>query len=269
MKRKAAFLALIAFSVSFIILPRQAVAAPASMVQGHVSTASVTMAGRAAPGPSLIGNAYPKGMARVFLAGQWLKLNGICPVAPGEVFSTAGGTISFLFTDGTRMDVGGGSAVYFKAGPGGGHSYVIALVKGRIGINGGSLSKFAVQTPDDLLMSPGKAGFIGGLYFDGGRTIVKTLSGGLTVKKDLSAQKIKKVTVGYAGADGAGDDDGTMAPNAQAGSSDPGASGGAGAAGGGSVAAALAIGGAEIAGTIAGVTVEQNRGWSEASPYSP
>ncbi len=251
MPRKASSLMLIAFLMGFINLSSSAsLAASPNTFKGTVSK----------PASSLIGNAYPKGEVRVFLAGQWLKLDGIFPVAMGEVFSTSRGTISFLFTDGTRMDLDGDSAVSFRGGQGGGRSYVIALIKGRIGINGGGLSKFAVLTPDNLMMSPGTSGFTGGLFFYGGRTMVKTQSGALVVKKG---------TAKYASMDSRGEDIDVASDTGASGAGSAGGAGAVGAGGSGSVAEAAAIGGAMVAGTIAGVSVEQGRGWNEASPYRP
>ncbi len=250
MKEKtAAVMLLIAFLVNFMNLPA-AVAALSGLRQQEGKAS-----GKAAikPSPELIGNAYPEGVARVYLAGQWLRLRGACPVAAGEVFRTARGRISFVFDDGTRMDAGANSAVAFRAGHGAGRLYYVALIKGRIGINCPGPSRVGLLTPDNLELDPGRAGFSGGLFFDGRRTLVKTLSGGLIARKD---------NVRYAGLAGGGADAGGP----------PGVAGGAaagGAGGAGSTAAALGIGGAMVAGAIAGVTIEQNRGWNEASPYRP
>ncbi len=252
--RKTAVMALIAFLINFIDLPA---ASAAHSWTPRPPAAKADGAAVARPVSRLIGNAYPEGEARVYLAGQWLRLRGTCPVASGEVFSTARGKISFVFDDGTRVDAGADSAVAFGAGYG--PSYDVVLIKGRIGINGSGSSRFKLLTPDNLRLVPGRAGFIGGISFEGGRTMVKTLSGGLIAQKGKAR---------YASLDGA------LAAKMQGGASDSGAEGGAGGGAGafGSTTAAFAIGGAMVAGTITGVTLEQNRrshGWNEASPYLP
>ncbi len=210
--------------------------------------------GAAASGPvysGATGQVYPAGKAQVFLGnGRWLGIDRVYPVPGAGNFRTWKGSLSFLFSDGTRMIVGADSAIGLKRLPDRVLAVIICQCKSVVNINVPPGNKAVIVTPAGARLESGPKGFAGIIYFEGWQTRITTLAGNIAVAKDKGLAGLKETCAAM------------TVPRCPA--TDPVVFTGLGSSGG---STGLLIGGGLAGGMAAGVGAELSL--PSASPYVP
>ncbi len=153
---------------------------------------------------SILGQVAVSGKARIFVDGRWEVIDRLYPVIGGSHFKSEEGGLSFLFTDGTRLEVGDHTEIFLEGARG---DYRIELKKGKITfrvpedarmvIEGSGLKAEINNTGGDIYRVESREVItIGGMMDDGKRARVVTMVGNIVVR--TSSGTIMTVSEGKA-----------------------------------------------------------------------
>lgn len=196
------------------------------------------------------GQVYPAGQARALLGkGQWITLDRVYPVPASGNFKTGKGSLSFLFKEGTRMDIGASSEMGVKRLADG--ALAVVMCKGVMAVNVAAAGRIAIVTPMGQILESGPKGFAGVIYVKGWQTRIRTLAGNLEAGADKKLAAMKQSCTALSVARSPAIDPPVFKP---VGSSGPGTG--------------LLVGGGLGGGLAAGVAAELNSSGA-ASPYAP
>lgn len=152
-----------------------------------------------------IGQANPAGKAYTLIGKAWSEIKGIYPVISGSEFKTLNGKMSFIFKDGTRIQLGEMSRITTEGKFG---IYNVILKQGRMSFVVPQDSSLTVKTSDYMVVVKHNAkslenvsvkdrNIIGGVFFDGNKGQIVSISGTVYIK-DLNGTEIAKVSEGSA-----------------------------------------------------------------------
>jgi hypothetical protein len=152
-----------------------------------------------------IGQVNPDGKAYTLIGKAWSELKGIHPVISGSEFKTLNGKMSFIFKDGTRIEVGEMSKISTEGKFG---IYNVILKQGKMSFVVPQDSSLTVKTSDYMVVvkhdvkslenvSVKDRNIIGGIFFDGNKGQIVSISGTVYIK-NLNGTEIAKVSEGSA-----------------------------------------------------------------------
>ena len=150
-----------------------------------------------------IGHVNPVGKSYTLIGKKWSEMKGLQPVISGSEFKTLNGKMSFIFKDGTRIEVGKMSRISTEGKFG---IYNVMLKGGKMSFVVPQDSSLTVKTPDYMIIvkhnernlenvSAKDRNIIGGIFFDGNKGQIVSISGTVYIK-DLNGTEIAKVSEG-------------------------------------------------------------------------
>lgn len=156
----------------------------------------------------VLGDVVGKGVTEMKAAfNKWISISGKAyPVIDGVNLRSKDGTMSLIFRDGTRMEVGRDSDIVINGSKG---SYTIAMAGGKIAFTVSQGVSFSVETPNSTIHTESTSPVIrnvsfglrentrGVVSYDGKGTQVTVVSGALIVKDNAGAG-IRTVAAGKA-----------------------------------------------------------------------
>lgn len=166
---------------------------------------SLTLVAAYAYAVAPIGQVNPKGKAYTLVGKSWNEIKGIYPVVSSSDFKTTKGKMSFIFKDGTRIELGENSRISTEGRFG---IYNVTLEQGKMSFVVPQESSLVVKTSEYMVVvkhdeknlekvSMKDRNIIGGVFFDGNKGQIVSISGTVHVK-ELNGTEIARVSEGSA-----------------------------------------------------------------------
>jgi hypothetical protein len=129
-------------------------------------------------------------------AEGWAKMEGIYPIETKAYYRTTDGMLSFIFKDGTRINMGEVSEAVLEGKIG---DYALDVRKGKFAFYVPEGSSLSVKTPDALIEAGSRGSLIskvssaencviGGVYFDGKETRIVAIAGQIKINSDKGGE---------------------------------------------------------------------------------
>jgi hypothetical protein len=153
---------------------------------------------------NILGQVAVIGEGGIFLnSGKWMKIERIYPIIDGSKFKTNQGKMSFIFKDGTRLEVGDSSEVVIRGKVG---NYLVEVLAGKVIFSVPEGTEMVIKTPDLIgeikntkkviqKITDKKNTTIVGILYDGKKTKVVTFSGQMYIKTS-NGETMMKLTTG-------------------------------------------------------------------------
>ncbi len=154
-----------------------------------------------------LGEVVSTGEAEVMTSsGDWSVMERAYPVLPGSTYRTGAGGLSFILSDGSRLEVGNQSELSITGERG---RYSIRLARGGVAFNVTAATDLVIRTPDAVVEAPFdreepminrvasvRAQTIGAVLYDGGKTEVIGVEGDVRVKGIASGSGTVRLSAG-------------------------------------------------------------------------
>ncbi len=153
---------------------------------------------------NVLGQVLATGVAEYMTGGEtWSKFERLYPVSSDSKFRTDDGRLSFIFKEGTRIEVGNKSEIGVTGTVG---EYTLKLVKGKIMFTVPADSYLLIETPDTMIVvsnrdkvlrkvSSDDNSIVGGVFYDGKKTRIATIAGKVKIKT-ISGDSLMELTAG-------------------------------------------------------------------------
>ncbi|GBE02584.1 fecR protein [bacterium BMS3Bbin06] len=153
---------------------------------------------------NILGQVLATGTAEYMTGGEtWSKFERLYPVSSDSKFRTDDGRLSFIFKEGTRIEVGNKSEIGVTGTVG---KYTLKLVKGKIMFTVPADSYLLIETPDSMIevsnrdkilrkVSSDDNSIVGGVFYDGKKTRIATIAGKVKIKT-ISGDSLMELTAG-------------------------------------------------------------------------